>query len=303
MIGKIKSSKEYYRGVWNFLLAQFHQKITENQDLILRLSLIFWYIFYCFKKRINPWLFFQLNTDYYNEKKGLFSKLELDAFIPDKWKLKQYLDDGVFKPEKFPVFHKPEWGQNAYGIRRFDKLSDFENRYLNNRLTKTNYLVQEAAPGKKEFEVFYIRDTENDNKFSVLTITLVTNRQEISHPINSVRNPNTQYHNITRHIPLQRQHDLWNYLSQIGPFKIARVGLRADSIDDVLDGNFKIFEINLFTPMPINLLDDKETLNRKIQFIKKTMSALANITKRIPVHQKYQPVFFNKLIKHYRLKT
>jgi len=302
MIGKIKSSKWHHLDVWNRLSSQFYQKITENQDLILRLSLIFWYIFYCLKNRINPWLFFQLNIDYYNEKKGLFSKLELDALIPDKWRLKQYRDEGEIKPEKFPVFHKPEWGQNAYGIRRFDNISDFENRHLNMRQTKTSYLVQEAAPGKKEFEVFYIRDTENDDKFSVLTITLVSNQQKITNPISSVRNSNTQYHNITQQIPIQRQQGIWNHFNQIGHFKIARVGLRADSINDILTGNFKIFEINLFTPMPINLLDDKETLNRKMLFIKKTMSALANITKLVIVHQKYQPVFFNKLIKHYRLK-
>jgi hypothetical protein len=40
----------------------------------------------------------------------------MDARIPKKWRLKQDYFDKNNLPETFPVFLKPEWGQNSNGI-------------------------------------------------------------------------------------------------------------------------------------------------------------------------------------------
>lgn len=82
---------------------------------MLRSLLVFWFIFYSLRYRTKPWNFFQLNHTYFNKGKNIFSKMDLDRHIPYQWGLKQYLDDGKIVPE-FPVFVKPEWGQNSHGV-------------------------------------------------------------------------------------------------------------------------------------------------------------------------------------------
>jgi hypothetical protein len=65
---------------------------------------------------IPPWYYFQINAEWYNKKKGFYSKIDMDARIPKKWRLKQGYFDKNNLPETFPVFLKPEWGQNSNGI-------------------------------------------------------------------------------------------------------------------------------------------------------------------------------------------
>lgn len=302
MTTNIKQAKWHKRTAKNDLFTTISKKIKVKEGSVLRFNLIFWYIAFCTKYRAAPWKYFQLNAKYFNPQKGLFSKIDVDQLIPKKWKLKQAIDDGTFSPDSYPVFYKPEWGQNAYGIKRFNNVEEFESRNRKHKFSNVNYLVQEAAPGKKEFEIFYIRNAKSEDDYSVLTITSVSNKNEVSDPINSIRNPNTKYQNISHQLSEKNKTNIWHKLRNIGQFKIARVGLRANSVADILNGDFHIFEINLFTPMPINLLDDRDSLKSKIFFVKKTMRALAKITKTIPKSQKTKSIFFHKLIKHYQLK-
>ena len=46
--------------------------------MLIRLSLIFSYIFYCIRLGVAPWRYFQLNAPYFNEQRNLFSKLDMD---------------------------------------------------------------------------------------------------------------------------------------------------------------------------------------------------------------------------------
>jgi hypothetical protein len=72
----------------------------------------------------KPWRFSQLNKKYFNEEKGIFSKLEIEENIPLKWKLKNLLiksnkdisslKEEITKKFSFPIFLKPEWGQNSH---------------------------------------------------------------------------------------------------------------------------------------------------------------------------------------------
>lgn len=77
------------------------------QFIILRSLLMYWLIVFCIRFRSGSWSFFQLNSSYFNIEKNIFSKLELDRYIPDRWRLSQMIDDGQCKP-RFPVFVKPE---------------------------------------------------------------------------------------------------------------------------------------------------------------------------------------------------
>ena len=83
---------------------------------------------------------------------------------------------------------------------------------------------------------------------------------------------------------------------------LARVGIKTNSKADLLAGNFSIFEINLFLPMPLFLLDQTISRPEKYTFIRHAMKTLAAAVKDIPRDQKRKSIFFNMLKAHYRVK-
>ena len=270
---------------------------------MIRFLLIFWFIVSCIRLRAAPWNFFQLNAQYFNQKKGIFSKLDTDQFIPDRWRLPQFLEDGKTIPNNFPVFIKPEWGQNSHGIQRADSLEHFQQTCERIATKDIAYIVQEAAKEQREFEVFYIRSPPNNHIYSFLSITEVRNSTKESLPINGIHNANTIYTDFTPEFTSGEIDKLWEYLNDIGTFRLARVGLRANSKEELLAGLFHIIEINLFLPMPLRLLDAKIARKSKLQFVRQCMFCAAQAVKAIPKEQKRQPIFFNKLIAHYKVKS
>jgi hypothetical protein len=92
---------------------------------------------------IPPWYYFQINAEWYNKKKGFYSKIDMDARIPKKWRLKQDYFDKNNLPETFPVFLKPEWGQNSNGIIKINNKQDFLN--FDPKNGKIPYILQYAA--------------------------------------------------------------------------------------------------------------------------------------------------------------
>jgi len=84
--------------------------------MIIRIYQVLAYILFCVWQRAAPWKYFQLNAPYFNEQRGIFSKLDTDQLIPEAWRLPQSLDIGDYQPPLYPVFVKPEWGQNSHGI-------------------------------------------------------------------------------------------------------------------------------------------------------------------------------------------
>lgn len=269
---------------------------------MMRYQIILWYLFYCIKIWVAPWKFFQLNANYFNRKKGIFSKQEINQLIPFQWRLSQYISDKKTPPKTFPSFIKPEWGQNSYGIFLADddkKFRDIGNHIVNSQLT---YLIQEAAKEVREFEIFYIRDANRLWNYKIMTITEVLNNSGERHPVNSVHNINTSYVDLSKNFNDAQLDSIWRLLSRIGNFKIARVAIKSNSISNLLKGKFHIVEINLFAPMPINLLDPNISWKSKISFIKKSMHSLAKCTKAISKQQKTKNIFFRKLIMHYKVK-
>lgn len=244
----------------------------------------------CVWIRTRPCKYFQLNSAVFNESKGIFSKLDIDRLIPEKWRLPQCYDDGVSLPARFPVFVKPEWGQNAQGIYRADNAEDLSRVRQAISSSRVKYLIQLLAPGKLELEVFYILHHQDPERFAHLTITRVINAVE-TNPVNSIHNSNTRYHEITDQFSAQQKQDLWSLMSELGRFGICRVGLRTDSIDDLLAGNFHIIEINLFIPMPINMLDAGYGPLALWKMLRAYMMSLARITKARNRSLQEKPVF------------
>jgi len=276
--------------------------IYQSRMLIV-IWMIFWFIYYCLRQRIDPSKFFQLNADYFNKEKGIYSKLEINQLIPFKWRLKQVVYDGISKPGKYPVFLKPEWGQNSYGIYRADSPEDLN--HIRTQIAQKNltYLVQEAAGEKREFEIYYIRQADNPDVCAALTITEVKNYIEPDHPINGVNNIHTRYDDLTGRFPVIGSQIIWNHVKNIGNFRMARVCAKADSEFDLLKGQFHIVEINLFTPMPIQLLDPKVPWENKLRFIRQGMLLLAENAKAISTSQKSKNVFFRKMAMNYKIKS
>jgi hypothetical protein len=268
------------------------------------IMLILTFIGYCLKYRAAPWKYFQLNARFFNKEKGIFSKLDIDKRIPEDWRLSQSEMTMVKKPASFPVFLKPEWGQNAYGIIRVDSEEDYQRFYdrLSNQ-QKPRYLVQQAAWGGYEYEVFYIRDSENPSKFAIMSITEVCNIVEETFPINSVLNENTCYRDKTHDFKDSEFKTLWQHLKRMGDYKIARASLSADSKDDLLKGVFQIIEINIYVPFPLNLLDSTKSWKSKRRFIDLSMDYLAKNVGNISTHRKPESIFLKKLLMHYRIKA
>jgi len=261
--------------------------------------LVLHYLYACLQYRVLPWNFFQLNSRYFNAAKGIFSKLEMDSHVPAQWRLPQYYFDRKVVPERFPVFLKPEWGQNSNGILRVDTASDYLALDRPLRKTTMPYIVQQAAGGRIEFEIYYLRSPAEPDDFAVFSITEVTNTGAGRHPINSIHNPDTVYLDITPTFSKVELRALWNFLHGIGNFRMARLCVKADSKDDLLQGLFQIVEINLFLPMPLVLLAKNVHEEKKQQLIAEIMTVIARLVKTIPRKETGKSIFFRKMKAHY----
>lgn len=265
-------------------------KITELQVIT--------YILNCIRIRTKPCKYFQLNSPYFNAQEGIFSKKEMDRLIPQKWRLRhEYLhrehlhhEDNAYQPEHYPVFVKPEWGQNARDVFRADDAAALAQLRQNTGPARTRYFIQQCATEKREFEIFSILHHADKNRYAELSITETVNSSH-ANPINSIYNPNTSYREITDKFSAAEKQALWEMLGQIGIFGICRVSLRADSISQMLAGKLHIIEVNLFAPMPINLLDPKHSNRECWQMIRRYMLALAKITKYRDQSLAEKPVF------------
>lgn len=248
------------------------------------------YILSCFRIATVPWKYWQINARYFSAEQGIFSKLSLDDLIPERWRLQQSIDTDENAPQTFPVFLKPEWGQNAHGIHRADSHEQLVQ--LRTRLCSEpqRYLLQQAAPEQREFEIFSIDANRQDGLHDVFTVTEAINDRE-RFPINSKYNKHTRYADITDQFSTEQQVLIASYLSEIGQFGISRMSVRSNSLEELVAGNFHVIEINLFLPMPINLLDAEYTWLQRWSFIRNSMMCLARATKLIQAVDKPQPIF------------
>jgi hypothetical protein len=258
------------------------------------------YLWYCLRYRVVPWNYFQLNGVYFNEYKGIYSKLDIDALIPSQHHLSQSLFSQENIAKAYPLFLKPEWGQNSNGIRRIDNKEQYLQFVEASPKLKISYIVQEAALGKKEFEIYYLRSPVDKDRYSFLSITEVINRSDERYPINSIYNSSTGYREVTANLTTEELEEIWDAVKDIGGFRMARIGVKADELSFVVQRVFKIIEINLFLPMPLILLADNVSRTEKIAVIRKTMTLAAQLVKTIPEKEKGKWIFFRKMRAHYK---
>lgn len=268
---------------------------------MLRPLLVFWLIAYSLWYRTRPWNFFQLNSDYFNGEKNIFSKLDLDQYIPRQWRLRQVVDNEENIP-RFPVFMKPEWGQNSHGVRLVKGLDELNVLRRKRSGENVTFLLQESATEIREFEIFYVRLAENQEDYAVLSVTETVNQSGELLPVNGINNIDSSYCELTEMFRESDLKTLWAMMNTIGFFRIGRVGLRAHSIEELLAGNFHVIEVNIFLPMPLVLLDKNMAWAKKHQFIRKSMKESARLAKVSGQPKKRYPIFFRQLIAHYKVK-
>ena len=270
--------------------------------MLIRILLVTTFTLNCISRFKGPWRYFQINALHFNEKLGIYSKNDIDRQIPDTWRLPQAVDDGLYIPEKFPVFVKPEWGQNAQGVRRADNANELAHIRNNCMNAKTVYVIQEAASATREFEIFYIRDYKNLQNFATMSVTETCNTSGQELPVNSIHNQHTFYNSVTPKLGADELDNIWRSIGSIGHYHFARIGVRADSLEALQQGDFKVIEIILYLPMPINLMDTSIPFKEKLSFIKSSMRQLSLLVNVIPKAQPSKPIFIRKTLFQPRTK-
>jgi len=266
----------------------------------ITIIMILTFIACCARVGTGPWKYFQINARYFSDDQGIFSKLSIDKLIPERWRLFQDIDHESISPTHYPVFLKPEWGQNAHGIHRADDLADLNRLRVELSGKPQRYILQEAATGQHEYEIFNIKARKENNQHDVVTVTEAVNASE-NYPINSKYNRNTRYVDVTKQFSTEQLACLSGFVDEIGDFGISRMSVRADSHEALLAGEFHVIEINLFLPMPINLLDSSYSWKQRLGFIGSSMMSLAHATKAIKPVKKPQPIF-SKMMRYGREK-
>lgn len=267
---------------------------------MIRAALIFWVCFYCLRRGCAPWKFFQLNARWFDEGAGMYSKLAINRLAPERWRLPEQRLHEAESWARFPLFIKPEWGQNSHGIFKVNSAHELEA--VRERVPAAiPYLAQEAAPGSEEYEIFFVRSPKNSDAYSILSLTRTHNRTTDPYPINGVLNPECKYDDITGSLSDAQLAQLWTNVLQLPAYVISRVSCRCDSLDALLAGDFHIIEVNLFVPMPLCLKDERWRNSEKNQFIRKLCRLLAQHVGQLPRGAAQKPVFTSHWAWHRKL--
>lgn len=227
--------------------------------------------------------------------------MDLDQIIPKELRLDQYAYDPDTYPKQFPVFLKPEWGQNSKGILYAECEKDIDE--LKDRVARVDvqYIVQEAIKFQQEYEIFFLRCADDPGRYASFSITRVDNSGSEDHPINSVHNPETHYYDVTGNLSDAEKEILWQRFEKIGEFKMARFGVKTDSFSTLVEQQFKIFEINVYLPMPLVLLAENVENSTKFHLIGRLMNDAARLVRTIQSHEIEPWIFFKKLKAHYKV--
>lgn len=250
-----------------------------------------------------------MNAEYFNRQKGIFSKYEIESHIPDKWRLKSIAitqtshiaqAKDISQELWFPLFLKPEWWQNSHGISLVENLSDLEEKLQDISRHDIAYTAQKASKYIKEFEILYTRNPVKPHEIIIQSIVQSKNDSCIENCVNGIHGTTT-YHDISSQFTDKDIKILVWFIEEIGSFNIGRIGLKSWSIEEILQWKFEIFEINIFIPFPLHLLDDNIDQKDKNKFIKNFTTTLVKITGNIP--KKYnKSIFFRKMWTHYTIK-
>lgn len=272
-------------------------------------ALVMSFIGSCLKKGTAPWKYFQLNAPYFNEEKGIFSKLEIDEVIPGQWRLKtvslsEHPGEQVSLLEAefaYPFFLKPEWGQNSYGVYRVCDRYELQRILEVIAQSGLPYFAQEAAQGQREFELFYIRDRKRPDHAAVFSLSESLDPGSKGFlPVHGVKE-GTCYRDLTASLESSARDVLTQHCLSMGEFQIARVGVKAGDLQELVRGHFKIFEINIYTPMPLSLFDETCAPEFHQQLLKACGEALAELITQLPERPK-KKIFWKKAWMNRKIK-
>jgi len=125
----------------------------------MKLKIISFFIWNCMKIWTNPRNFFQIHSQFFDEKKWIFSKLDLEDNIPQKRRLQSYkiqssdTVDSLLKKCSLPCIWKPEWWQNAHWVRLITTEQELKKFLWEAKNSEISYLIQEYSHLSKEFEL------------------------------------------------------------------------------------------------------------------------------------------------------
>ena len=148
---------------YGILFLFFPYKI--DTMIVLRLRFLFLFLYRCLSVWVNPFLFFQINADFFDEEKGVFSKIQIGKEIPYNFRLQEIplsvsqspsvWKDIIIEKFTFPVFLKPEWGQNSNGVIRVDQPEELEKVLLKFIMIRSHILFKKQQNIKKNL-IFFI---------------------------------------------------------------------------------------------------------------------------------------------------
>ena len=138
------------------------------------------WVIYCFLKacitqRVLPLRYFYVHLDYLDAASKIYSKQSINESIPNQWRLKSTLlsieesrdiwKDKIESQFTYPLFLKPEWGENSSGVFRVHDRETLLSVLSKIQQTKQNYICQEAASGEKEYDFFFVKSHEKEKEF------------------------------------------------------------------------------------------------------------------------------------------
>lgn len=272
---------------------------------ILKIRTFLYFIFFSMRYGINPISFFQLNVEYFNDEKKIYSKHEIEKNIPKKFRLhsalisKKTTSKDIEKNVDYPVFLKPEWGQNSHWVFRADNKKELENILKKVKREKIPYLYQQTSRYKDEFDILYIKDPLNSKKYTLLSVTKLINNSDEAHPINVIKTGIIR--DVTSDFSTTDLQDLYTTLRTMWDFRLVRVSLKADSTQGIKKWKFEVFEMNIFLPMLPAIKDKTFSLMQR-------EAKLINYTKQLTLavkwnkHKNKKNIFLNMLRRNYMIK-
>jgi hypothetical protein len=190
---------------------------------------------------LSTMLYFSVNIWHNN-----FSKLNINNFIPEKHKLKTYLlNDNNLSKLSYPYIIKPTIcsGQNK-NVSIINNANDLNN-YKKNK--NEIYIIQEYYKSKNEIGVLYEK-IPHINDGNVISIVLKQNNSSHWKPLkcgNIKNNETTICHDLTKELELSNFVNIIKKISsKIPNFNAGRYDIGFENIEDLNQGNFKIYELN-----------------------------------------------------------
>lgn len=192
-------------------------------QIILILTLIIIFIMVCVWS--NPYLVF-------------YNKPEINKFLSKKYLLKEY----SLKNIKYPAVIKPKFGSQGKDVKYLENTEDL-NKYLKKYGLHKNF-IQEYY-GKKEAGVFYYKDPFT-RKIQIKTV-LKDNSKWPSRCGNIYFKNNIP---LCKKIntPKKLKESIIDISEKIPGFNTGRYDIRYNSDLDLINGNFKIIELNHLSP-------------------------------------------------------